>query len=105
MSAGLLVSLLDAAVEATGLPREQIEPALLHLTGSALRGAAQRGLTASLTGPVARGDAGVVAAHLVALPADLGELYRVLSQRMLALSIDRLDPDAFERLSAVLSRG
>src|SRR5262249_27641838 len=74
MSAGLVVTLIDAAVEATGLPRSQIEQALLHLTGTALRGARERGLHASLTGPVVRGDARVVAAHREALSPDLDAL-------------------------------
>lgn len=102
MSAGLVVALIDAAAEATGLPREVIEPALLHLTATALRGAKERGLAAAITGPVVRGDAGVVAAHLVTLPGDLGTLYRALSRRSLALA--KLDADTRSRLAAVLSR-
>ena len=39
---------------------------------SALRGLATRGFAKGLTGPVVRGDVGVVQAHLDSLPAELG---------------------------------
>ncbi|MBL8954651.1 MAG: DUF2520 domain-containing protein [Myxococcaceae bacterium] len=86
MSAGLVMALLDAAVEATGLPRSIAEPALLALTESAIRGAKTRGVQASLTGPIVRGDAEVVNRHLEALPEALRPLYRALSRRALVLS-------------------
>jgi predicted short-subunit dehydrogenase-like oxidoreductase (DUF2520 family) len=86
MSAGLVIALLDAAAEATGLDRKTIEPALLALTASALKGARARGLKASLTGPIVRGDAGVVRRHLEALPEGLKALYRALSRRALTLA-------------------
>jgi predicted short-subunit dehydrogenase-like oxidoreductase (DUF2520 family) len=86
MSAGLVIALLDAAAEATGLDRKTIEPALIALAASALRGAAQRGLRASLTGPVVRGDAEVVHKHLDALPEGVKALYRALSRRAQALA-------------------
>jgi predicted short-subunit dehydrogenase-like oxidoreductase (DUF2520 family) len=85
MSAGLVVALLDAAAEATGLPRADIEPALVALARSALRGAGKRGLKASLTGPIVRGDAAVVAKHLATLPPPLAALYRDLSRRALKM--------------------
>ena len=86
MSAGLVIALLDAAVEATGLPRKTAEAALLALTRSALSGAGERGLSKSLTGPIVRGDAAVVQRHLAALPEDVRELYRALSKRVLKLT-------------------
>lgn len=86
MSAGLVIALLDAAAEATGLPRKTAEAALLALTRSALEGARQRGLSKSLTGPIVRGDAAVVQRHLEALPEDVRALYRALSRRVLKLT-------------------
>ncbi len=91
MSAGLVMALLDAAVQATGLPRSIAEPALLALTESALRGAQKRGLQASLTGPIVRGDAEVVKRHLAALPDELRPLYKALSKRAVAMSGRALD--------------
>jgi predicted short-subunit dehydrogenase-like oxidoreductase (DUF2520 family) len=49
---------------------------------------------------VVRGDVGVVQSHLEALPADLGAVYRLLSQRALKLA-PTLPPEtraALERL-------
>lgn len=106
MSAGLVVSLLDAAVAAlqhAGLERDQALQALLPLTRSALRGVQARGLEKGLTGPVVRGDVGVVQAHLAALPADLGSVYRLLSRRALNLVGAHLPPEtrlALERMLA-----
>ncbi len=105
LSAGLVVALLDAAVasmEEAGLPRDAALRALLPLTGSAVRGVEARGLTKGLTGPVVRGDVGVVQAHLEALPPELGSLYRLLSRRALRLT-PTLPPEtrlALERLLA-----
>lgn len=105
LSAGLVVALLDGAVAAlqeTGLDREQALQALLPLTASALRGVQARGLDKGLTGPVVRGDVGVVQAHLEALPPELGSLYRLLSRRALRLT-PALPPEtrlALERLLA-----
>ncbi|MGV3620618.1 MAG: DUF2520 domain-containing protein, partial [Archangium sp.] len=105
LSAGLLVSLLDAAVSAfqeAGLNRDDALKALLPLSKSALRGVEARGLEKGLTGPVVRGDVSVVQAHLESLPPELGSLYRLLSRRSLRLT-PALPPEtrlALERLLA-----
>ncbi len=105
LSAGLVVALLDAAVsslEEAGLKREDAMKALLPLSKSALKGVESRGLEKGLTGPVVRGDVGVVQAHLESLPPELGSLYRLLSRRALRLT-PNLPPEtrlALERLLA-----
>ncbi|MDP1824458.1 MAG: DUF2520 domain-containing protein [Archangium sp.] len=105
LSAGLLVALLDGAVSAleeAGLHRDVAIKALLPLSASALRGVSSRGLEKGLTGPVVRGDVGVVQAHLESLPPELGSLYRLLSRRALRLT-PALPPEtrlALERLLA-----
>lgn len=89
MGAGLLASLADAAVTAlehAGLERQTALDALLPLMQSALRAVELRGLEKGLTGPVVRGDVGVVQSHLDALPPELGSIYRLLSRRALRLS-------------------
>jgi predicted short-subunit dehydrogenase-like oxidoreductase (DUF2520 family) len=89
LSAGLVVSLADAGVSAlehAGLDRAAALDALLPLMRSALRGMESRGLEKGLTGPVVRGDVGVVQSHLEALPPELGSLYRLLSRRALRLT-------------------
>ena len=105
LSAGLLAALVDGAVSAleeAGLDREVALKALLPLSASALKGVQSRGLERGLTGPVVRGDVGVVQAHLEALPPELGSLYRLLSRRALRLT-PALPPEtrlALERLLA-----
>ncbi len=104
-SAGLVVALLDGAVsslEEAGIKREDALKALLPLSKSALRGVESRGLEKGLTGPVVRGDVGVVQSHLETLPPELGSLYRLLSRRALRLT-PNLPPEtrlALERLLA-----
>ena len=81
-------------------------PVLAPLLGSALDGALRSG-DAALTGPVARGDAGTVAAHLEALTAVAPEVLpsyvamaRLTADR--ALASGRLDPERAGALLAVL---
>ncbi|MCP3064294.1 DUF2520 domain-containing protein [Myxococcus sp. K38C18041901] len=97
MSAGLVVALADAAVAAlgtAGIPPDSALRALLPLMRSALRGMEARGLAGGLTGPIVRGDAGVVGAHLEALPDDIAPIYRLLSRRALKLVSERLSPES-----------
>jgi predicted short-subunit dehydrogenase-like oxidoreductase (DUF2520 family) len=106
LSAGLLVSLADAAVAAlehAGLERDQALHALLPLMGSALNGLSARGFGKGLTGPVVRGDVAVVQAHLDALPAELGSLYRLLSRRTLALVGESLPSETKLALQRILA--
>ena len=93
MSAGLFVALIDAACAAlaeAGVSPDAALNALLPLSASALQGVEKRGLSKGLTGPIARGDVSVVRAHLEALPAPLASIYRLLSERALALVADQL---------------
>lgn len=106
LSAGAVVSLLSVAVEAlghAGIPEDAALSALLPLTRSSLRGVEARGLVRGLTGPIVRGDAGVVAAHLAALPPEVAEVYRLLSRRALKLAGSRLPPEAHAHLTKLLN--
>ncbi|ATB32783.1 DUF2520 domain-containing protein [Melittangium boletus] len=106
LSAGGVVAALSAAVEAlrvAGISEEDALAALLPLTRSALRGVEARGLAAGYTGPIARGDAGVVAAHLTALPSEVAAVYRPLSLRGLELVQHRLTPETRAALKQSLS--
>jgi predicted short-subunit dehydrogenase-like oxidoreductase (DUF2520 family) len=105
MAASGLVSLLDAAVAAwgeAGVAERDALAALLALMRSALSGAEVRGTVAALTGPVVRGDAEVVQAHVRALPPDVLSIYLALQQRVLARSAERLARPAVARMAAVL---
>ncbi len=105
LAASGLVSLLDAAVaawRAAGVPEREAMAALVALMRSALAGAEARGTVAALTGPVVRGDAEVVRAHVRALPPDVLPIYLALQQRVLAHASRRLARPAVARVSAVL---
>ncbi len=107
LSAGGVVALLSAAVKAfeeAGIEEEDALRALLPLSRSALRGVEQRGLGPGLTGPVKRGDLGVVRAHLAALPEELGAIYRLLSLRGLELCSAHLPPETRAALERLLTR-
>jgi predicted short-subunit dehydrogenase-like oxidoreductase (DUF2520 family) len=105
MAASGLVSLLDAAVAAwreAGVGEREALVALVALMRSALSGAEERGTVGALTGPVVRGDAEVVQAHVRALPDDVLSIYLALQQRVLARAADRLARPAVARMAAVL---
>jgi predicted short-subunit dehydrogenase-like oxidoreductase (DUF2520 family) len=105
LAAGGLVALLDAAVatwQAAGVEKRAAERALLPLMRSALGGVEVRGLLRGMTGPVVRGDADVVEAHLAALPEDLLPLYRHLFARALHRLSPPLSRPAMLRLELLL---
>jgi predicted short-subunit dehydrogenase-like oxidoreductase (DUF2520 family) len=101
--ANYLVTLVTTAMDllkATGAERPEL--LLAPLLGAALDNALRRG-DAALTGPVSRGDAGTVTAHLDALRQSAPEvvpayvaLARLTADR--ALRDGRLDPHAAEAL-------
>ena len=105
MAANHLTVLGDAAAEmlekagAGGRGLEMILP----LMRGALEAMERRGVPRALTGPVARGDSGTVAAHLEALKGspELLALYRACAQR--ALGMARLDPAHRVALSKLLA--
>jgi len=112
-AASFLLSLLDEAAEVwarLGLPREQALPALLPLAQGTLRAAQSRGLGGALSGPISRGDRGVVAAHLQAFDAlgeAHGQFYRELARRQLTLAAQagRLDAEALQAMAQLLAEG
>jgi len=105
LAASGLVAHLDAAVaawRAAGVSERDALEALVPLMRSALDGVEERGLVGALTGPVVRGDAEVVQAHLRALPRDVLPLYRALASRVLDRVADRLARPTVLRLNALL---
>jgi predicted short-subunit dehydrogenase-like oxidoreductase (DUF2520 family) len=89
-ASGVLAVLAEAGTlwAAAGLAPGEALPALLPLARGALDTAAARGLAGAVSGPIARGDAGVLARHLDALAGaglDAG-LLRALGLRQLALA-------------------
>ena len=107
-AASFLLSMLDEAGAIwrdAGLPPEAALPALLPLARGTLAAAEARGLAGALSGPISRGDAGVVAAHLQALGGQgRADFYRLIAQRQLGLAraSGRLDAAALARLEELL---
>jgi predicted short-subunit dehydrogenase-like oxidoreductase (DUF2520 family) len=80
-------------LEAAGLSAETAHAALSALLEGAAHNARRAGPAAALTGPVARGDADAITAHLDALEShpDARELYLHLTRAMESLIADRGD--------------
>ncbi len=110
VAANLLVALESDAVrlmnEATG--RDDGLELLAPLVSTATANVVAKGPAASLTGPIARGDAATVRAHLRLLarqPARVGDAYRALSLEALTLAAPRLDDETVRTLKALLEEG
>lgn len=98
-----LLSVAERLMEAAGVQAEEARPALTGLAAGAVENLGARGPAASLTGPVARGDAETVALHLARLSAEPRALYSLLGREALRLAREAgLDADAVEGLSALL---
>ncbi|WP_247537092.1 Rossmann-like and DUF2520 domain-containing protein [Ralstonia pseudosolanacearum] len=95
----LLCALHEAATlwQAAGIDRAEAVAAMWPLVDGTLAAAKSRGLAGALSGPVSRGDGGVIERHLQALDtlgADHVALYAALTRRALALAAERGHPPA-----------
>jgi predicted short-subunit dehydrogenase-like oxidoreductase (DUF2520 family) len=108
-ASGVLAVLAEAQSlwDAAGLAPADALAALTPLTRAALDTASARGLAGAVSGPVARGDAGVLRRHLDALAAAGldADLLRALGLRQLALAeaAGRLDVAQVTALRALLT--
>lgn len=112
VASNYLVTVEHFAVELlkqTGLSDTRAYAILDPLIHGTLANIGRRGTQAALTGPIARGDADIVAAHMASLkdkrPDDL-ELYRILGLYTLKLAeqANPLDPESRARLTALFSQ-
>jgi predicted short-subunit dehydrogenase-like oxidoreductase (DUF2520 family) len=89
--------------ESAGLPADTARTALAALSRGALENITNHDLARALTGPIARGDAPIVAGHVDALRGDLQSLalYRALARELLELPL-QLDPEQRAALERVL---
>ncbi len=102
-----LTALLDIGLEvyeSAGIERSVAASMVTPLMTETLAAGLREGPEESLTGPIARGDAEVVAAHLAQLPDSVRGVYRELGRRALQLAAagGRLPADQADRLAAVL---
>ncbi len=116
LASNYVVALLGAAVElwrGFGVEPAEALSALLPLTAAAVESLRSVGLPAALTGPVARGDAGTVAAHLAWLAERIEThpdlqttraAYVALARLALPLALEKgaLSPAAAAALRALL---
>jgi predicted short-subunit dehydrogenase-like oxidoreductase (DUF2520 family) len=97
-----LVTLTNIAAglwEDIDLPRDKAIRALLPLMRGTLNNIEAIGITQSLTGPIARGDAGTISKHLTALDKiapDIADLYRELGFNTIPIAIDKGKLNAFQ---------
>jgi predicted short-subunit dehydrogenase-like oxidoreductase (DUF2520 family) len=96
-------------LEAAGLGRREARGGLLDLVEGAVRNLRRVGYPAALTGPVARGDAGTVRAHLRALRChapDLLPAYRAAGALAVRTALEKrtLSPAGARTLGKILSR-
>jgi predicted short-subunit dehydrogenase-like oxidoreductase (DUF2520 family) len=86
LAAGNVLALMEAATRlmtATGMHRREAVRALLPLTRQVLENFERLGARAAWTGPLSRGDYGVVAAHTEAmkdLPAEFRQAYEAVNR-------------------------
>jgi predicted short-subunit dehydrogenase-like oxidoreductase (DUF2520 family) len=109
LASNCVVALISAARDALagrGVPAADAERLLATLARGAVRSVLDLGAEAALTGPIRRGDAAAVAAHLSALEAapDARALYVAASRSALALATrdPAFPPDAAAALAALL---
>ena len=111
VASNLLVALQsqagDLMRQATHLPSTtDALQVLAPLVRTSLENTLRLGPERALTGPVARGDAGTVRAHLDLLqhePASVRAAYRSLSEQALALAGPRLDDESVQAMRRLLS--
>lgn len=102
-----LVTLVAAAVQLlgkVGVGDEEARAALLPLLRGTLDNVDDLGVSAALTGPVARGDVDTVRLHLARLSPEERELYCALGRETLRLArAAGLDPGRADELGELLS--
>jgi predicted short-subunit dehydrogenase-like oxidoreductase (DUF2520 family) len=112
LASGGLVALLDGIVRlaaTAGLDERGALAIYGRLIEQTLANARAVGVAQALTGPITRGDAGTLAAHLAALRAhapDVVDLYLAAARRELKLVQERgnLSAEAMDSLAAVLAK-
>ena len=107
MASNYLVAIAATAsrwLNEAGVPSDEALPALLPLMQGTLDNLKHLGVSAALTGPVARGDADTIRMHLSRLSASDRSLYCALGRETLSTArAAGLDPMKAEEIEALLS--
>lgn len=103
-----LISLISIAVrllDEAGVPPDDAVPAILPLVRGTLDNLEKLGVSAALTGPVARGDADTIRMHLASLSEPERELYSALGRELVGLArAAGLDERRAAEVESLLSR-
>jgi predicted short-subunit dehydrogenase-like oxidoreductase (DUF2520 family) len=102
LAAGYLPPLLDLAarlMERAGVDSEDALAALIPLVRGTLADVEERGLRASVTGPIASGDAETVSLHLRAMEPEDARMYSMFGTELLRLVEGGLDEPSRHELS------
>jgi predicted short-subunit dehydrogenase-like oxidoreductase (DUF2520 family) len=108
ISCGYLAALLKAAADIwgeMGVPEEEALATIIPIAKSTLLNVAHRGIEASVTGPMMRGDLATLERHLEALGSSLPQLvplYCSLSQETLPLAQERVDKEGVEAMDSLI---
>ena len=109
LASNALAAAIDAAtvlMAQAGVTRDEALRAIGPLCRASVDNVLRLGPAAALTGPIARGDSGTVAAHLAAIrgaPAGAADLYRAAAAHLLTLARERqLAPEKLQSLARVL---
>lgn len=97
MASNYLPALLDLAarlMERAGVDSDEAVPALLPLVDGTLRSIGERGLAASVRGPIAAGDVETVSLHLRAMDPDDRRLYAMFGTELVRLMGSSIDEGA-----------
>ena len=103
IASNYVVTLLSEAkksLEAQGMDADMAQSLLTSLTSSAVEAASTRGIEASLSGPIRRGDTEAIGRHIDALLPKTEELYRFLGARTIDLvrTLGELDPEKIREM-------
>lgn len=101
----VLAAIAEELMRAAGIAESESRPAVRHLLSSAAANLARGDAGASLTGPIVRGDAATVRAHLDALRAEplAHDAYVALSRAAIALVAGGVAPEVLAPVRDVLA--
>lgn len=100
-----VIALIQYAVEYLencGFQSQEALEALYPLIINNLNNVKEKGLINSLTGPIERGDVNTVKAHLNFLDSDKGELYKLLSRKLVEIAKIKNSEKNYNDLEEVL---
>lgn len=91
-------------LEEIGIDKKMALDAFEPLIVGTVNSIVKKGPSLALTGPVTRGDSETVIKHLSCLEGDDRELYRILANKTLLMSKEKISAEQYHKLSNILKR-